>query len=59
MNPMIDWKDQYEHIKKKMQMTARKLTRIDMKVHQTFMCFNMHMPTNVFFGRGIENFNDK
>ena len=59
LNPMIDWKNQCWHLKKKIQMTIRKLMRRYMKVNQAYMCFNAHILTNVFFGCGIANFNDE
>ena len=58
LNPTIEWKDQHGHVKKKIQVTIRKVTRKDMKVHQACMCFNMHLKTN-FFGCGITTFNNK
>ena len=51
LNPMIEWKDQYEHVKKKIQITIRKLMRTDVKVHQECMHFKMCMLTNVFWMR--------
>ena len=47
-NPKIEWKDQCEYVKKKMQVTIRKLMRIDMKVHQACMYLKTHMLTNFF-----------
>ena len=58
MNPQIEWNDQCEHVKNKMQVTVRKLMRTEMKVHQACMCFNVHMLTNVFFGCVIVNVNE-
>ena len=49
LNPMIEWKDQHDHDKKKMKITIRKLMRTEIKVHQDCMCFNRCMLTNVFF----------
>ena len=58
LNQILEWKDQHGHVKKKIQVTIRKVTRKDMKVHQACMCFNMHLKTN-FFGCGITTFNNK
>ena len=38
---MIDWKNQCEHIKSKIQVTIETLMRIHIKAHQTFMRFNI------------------
>ena len=56
---MIEYEDQCEHVKSKIQVTIRKLMKTEMKVHQAHMNFNMCMLTNVFFGCGIAKFNDK
>ena len=49
LNPMIDWKDQHEHVKNKIQVTIKKLMRTDMKQYQTHIHFNVHMLTDVFW----------
>ena len=40
-NPKIEWKDQCECIKHKMQVNIIKLTRTDVKVRQARIYFNM------------------
>ena len=47
-NPMIDWKDQCEFVKSKIQVPINNLLRIDIKACQAHMHFNMYMLTNVF-----------
>ena len=48
-NPQIEWNNQCEHVKNKMQVIVRKLMRIEMKVHHTHVFFfNLHVLTNVF-----------
>ena len=48
-NPQIEWNDQHECAKNKIQATIRKLMRIEMKMHQEHMHFNMHVLINVIF----------
>ena len=59
VNPMLDWKDQFECITNKIIVTIKKLMRTEMKTHQVHMCFNTCMLTNVFFGCDIVKFNEK
>ena len=48
LNPIIEWKDQHEDVKSKIQVTIRRLMRIEMKSCQAHMHFNTHVLTNVF-----------
>ena len=43
LNPMAYWKDQYEHIKNKIQVTIKKLMRTYLQAGQANMNFNMHI----------------
>ena len=48
LNPMIEWKDQHENVKSKVQVTMKKLMRTETKAHQVHICFNACILTNVF-----------
>ena len=56
-NPSLNWNDEFEHVKKKMTVSIKKLMRTEMKTHQAHVHFNMCMLTNVFFGCSIVQFN--
>ena len=41
LNPIIDWKDQHDHVKNKMLLAIKKLMRTCMTSYGAHMCFNM------------------
>ena len=57
LNPMLEWKDEFSYVKKKMEMSMQKLMGTKMAVCQVHVCFNAHMLTHVFYGCGIVYFN--
>ena len=49
MSPSLSWNDEFECVKLKLKRFVKKLIGADMKLHQVYVCFNMHVLTNVFF----------
>ena len=58
-SPFLSWKDEFEHVKLKIKRSIKKLITADMKSHQVHLYFINCMLTNIFFGRGIVQFNKK
>ena len=56
ISPSLNYRDEFEHVKQKMEVYMKKIMRTDMNMHQVCLYFNTRMLTNVFFGCGIVKF---
>ena len=59
INSSLNWNDEYEYVRNKLIISSKKIIRIEIRMHQVLMHFNVFMLKNVFFGCGIVKFSDK
>ena len=53
LTPDLEWKGQFEAMRKKIHMSITKLVNAHTNPYQTTIYFNVHVITSVFFGCGI------
>ena len=55
----LEWKEQFEVMRKKSHVSITKLMNVDTNPHQDSVCFNVCVLTSVFFGSRIVCLNNE
>ena len=56
INPSLDWSDEFEYAKKKLETSTKKIINTEMEVCQVHVYFNVHILTNAYCRCEIVNF---
>ena len=59
MGPSIQWKSQFEVMRRKLNESVRKLMNSELKTWQVHIYFNIYLVKSVFFGCGIVELNER